>query len=254
MLTALFADIHSNLAALQACLHHARARGAERFVFLGDLVGYGPDPAAVIDVIASIDGAVVVKGNHDEAIEVEPKTRDLNDLAYAVIVWTRDALSAAHRQFLSSLPMIVKEGDLCFVHSSASRPEKWEYVEDGAAAQRSMDAASTPYVFSGHVHDQALYFKTPAGKTASFRPTPGSPVPVPRRRGGLADGRAGWLAIVGSVGQPRDGNPASSYALFDGASEAMTFFRIPYDHLSTANRIRAARLPDMLAERIVRGE
>jgi diadenosine tetraphosphatase ApaH/serine/threonine PP2A family protein phosphatase len=246
MLTALFADIHSNLGALQACLRHARERGAERFVFLGDLVGYGPDPAAVIEIIAAMDGAIVVKGNHDHAIEVEPKMRDLNDLAYGVIAWTRGALSADQRRFLSALPLIVRESEVCFVHSSASRPEKWEYIEDGAAAQRSMEAAGTPYVFSGHVHDQMLYFTTPAGKTASFRPTPGSPVPVPRRRG--------WLAIVGSVGQPRDGNPEAAYALFDDASERMTFLRIPYDHLATAQRIRAARLPEMIAERIVRGD
>jgi diadenosine tetraphosphatase ApaH/serine/threonine PP2A family protein phosphatase len=246
MLTALFADIHGNLAALRACLHHARESGAERFVFLGDLVGYGPDPAAVMDLIMAIGASVVIKGNHDHAIEVEPKIRDLNDLAYAVIEWTRGALSAAQRRFLSSLPLIVKEEDVCFVHSSASRPERWEYIEDLAAARRSMDAAGTAYVFSGHVHDQRLYFKTPAGKTASFRPTPGSPVPVPQRRG--------WLAIVGSVGQPRDGNPRAAYALFDRADESITFFRIPYDHLATASRIRAAHLPEMLAERIVRGE
>jgi diadenosine tetraphosphatase ApaH/serine/threonine PP2A family protein phosphatase len=245
MLVALFADIHSNLGALEACLRHARECGAERFVFLGDLVGYGPDPAAVIDVIAGIDGAFVVKGNHDDAIEVEPKTRDLNDLAYDVILWTRDALSPAQRQFLAALPLILRVDDMCFVHSSANRPEKWEYVLDGATAQRSMDAAGTPYVFSGHVHDQTLYFQTPAGKTASFGPTPGSPVPVTRRRG--------WLAIVGSVGQPRDDNPKAAYALFDSASETMTFFRIPYDHLATARRLLAANLPSILAERLVRG-
>jgi len=246
MLTALFADVHSNLPALQACLRHARERAADRFVFLGDLVGYGPDPAEVLDVVVGIEGAIVVKGNHDEAIEVEPKTRELNDLAYAVIVWTREALPAHQRQYLSSLPLVVKETDVCFVHSSASRPERWEYVEDAAAAQRSMEAAGTPYVFSGHVHNQALYFKTPAGKTASFRPTPGSPVPVPRRRS--------WLAIVGSVGQPRDGNPKAAYALFDDVAETLTFFRIPYDHLATASRIQAAGLPTMLAERLLRGD
>ena len=245
MLTALFADVHGNLAALEACLRHARERGAERFVFLGDLVGYGPDPAAVIDVITAIDGAVVIKGNHDEAVEVEPKTRDLNDIAYDTIVWTRGALSPDQRRFLSSLPLIVRDQEVCFVHGSADRPGRWEYVQDAAAAQRSMDAAARPYVFSGHVHDQMLYFTTPAGKTASFRPTSGSPVPTPRHRR--------WLAIVGSAGQPRDGNPAAAYALFDRASQAMTFFRIPYNHLVTADRIRAAHLPELLAERIERG-
>ena len=230
---------------MQACLRHARESGAERFAFIGDLVGYGPDPKEVIEVIAGIDGAVVVKGNHDEAIEVEPKTRELNDVAYAAIVWTRGVLSATERRFLSSLPLIVRQEGLCFVHSSAHRPERWDYVVDAAAARSSMDAAGAPYVFSGHVHNQVLYFNTPAGKTTPFSPMPGVPTPVPRRRG--------WLAIVGSVGQPRDSNPAAAYALFNDASETMTFFRIPYDHLATAARIRAAGLPEVLAERIARG-
>jgi diadenosine tetraphosphatase ApaH/serine/threonine PP2A family protein phosphatase len=245
MLTALFADVHGNLAALEACLSDARRRGAERFAFLGDLVGYGPDPAAVIDVIAGIPGAVVIKGNHDEAIDVEPRSRDLNDVAYAVIAWTRGVLSPAQRGFLASLPLIVREDDVCFVHGSADRPGRWEYVVDAAAALRSMQAAATSYVFCGHVHDQMLYFRTPAGKTAAFHPTAGSVVPVPRRRG--------WLAVVGSVGQPRDGVTAAAYALFDAVAEQMTFFRVPYDHLATANRIRAAHLPELLARRIERG-
>jgi diadenosine tetraphosphatase ApaH/serine/threonine PP2A family protein phosphatase len=245
MLTALLSDVHSNLAALEACLQHARAHRAERFVFLGDLVGYGPDPAAVVDLIAGLDGAVVLKGNHDEAIEIEPKSRDINDVAYDVIAWSRGVLSAAHRRFLAALPLIVREDDVCYVHSSASRPGRWEYVVDGATAHRSMQAAGTSYVFSGHVHDQVLYYQTPAGKTASFGPGPGRRVPVPKRRG--------WLGIVGSVGQPRDGNPAAAYALFDPPAETITFFRIPYDHLTTARRIRAARLPEVLAERIVHG-
>jgi len=249
MRTALFADVHSNIDALQACLRHARQQGADRLAFLGDLVGYGPDPAAVVDLVAALhhDGAVVVKGNHDEAIEVEPKSRDINDAAYDVVTWTRAALSAAQRRFLASLPLLVKDrdSDACFVHGSAHRPEKWEYVHDAPAAQRSMDAAGTSYIFGGHVHDQALYFRTPTGKTSSFQPTSGSPVPTARRRG--------WLAIAGSVGQPRDGNPAAAYALFDAASESMTFFRIPYDHAATAARMRAARLPELLIQRLLGG-
>lgn len=247
MLTALFADIHGNLLALEACLRHARARGAERCVFLGDLVGYGPDPGAVIELVAGTNDALTLKGNHDEAVEVEPKTRDLNDVAYAAIVWTRSVLTPAARRFLAELPLIVREGGACFVHASASRPEKWHYIQDASGARESMAAAGTPHVFCGHIHDQLLYFNTPAGKTAAFRPTPGSRVPVP--------GRRGWLAIVGSVGQPRDGNPAAAYALFDASAEAITFFRVPYDHEATARRILALGLPAsrLLAERISRG-
>lgn len=245
MLTALLSDIHSNLAALLACLEHARERGADRFVFLGDLVGYGPDPAAVVGLIAGIDGVVAVRGNHDEAIEVEPKTSELNDVAYQAILWTRAALGPAERRFLAELPLLVREDNLCFVHASAHRPGGWEYVNDEAAAERSMNAAQVPYVFSGHVHDQGLYFETPAGKVAAFRPTSGVPVPIPHRHR--------WLSIVGSVGQPRDGNPAAAYAIFNGASEVMTFYRVPYDHLATARRIGEVGLPEILAERLVRG-
>lgn len=245
MLTALLSDVHSNLAALTACLAHARDCGVDRFVFLGDLVGYGPDPGPVIDTVAGIDGAVVVKGNHDDAVEVEPKTRELNDVAYQAIAWTRTVLTPSQRQFLADLPLLVREDNLCYVHASASHPGRWEYVDDGASAQRSLEAAKAPYVFSGHVHDQALYFETTAGKMSAFQPTPGKSVPISHRRR--------WLSIVGSVGQPRDGNVAAAYAIFNGATEAMTFHRIPYDHLSTARRILAVGLPELLAERIVEG-
>src|SRR6185369_161769 len=147
MRTALFADVHSNIDALQACLRHARQQGTDRLAFLGDLVGYGPDPGAVVDLVAALhhDGAVLVKGNHDEAIDVQPKARDFNDVAHDVVTWTRTALSASQRQFLAALPLVVKDADqdTCFVHGSAHRPEKWAYVKDAPAAQRSMDAAGT---------------------------------------------------------------------------------------------------------------
>jgi len=244
MLTALFADIHANLPALEACLRHAQTSNAERHVFLGDLVGYGPEPAAVLDRIRAIEGAIVVQGNHDQAIEVEPKIRDLGNTAYEMVIWTRRTLSTEQKQYLGALPLMVRQDDCCFVHASAAQPEKWEYVLDAASARRSLEAAGTPYVFCGHVHDQTLYFKTPAGKVASFYPTSGDLVPVARRRGGLA--------IVGSVGQPRDRNPAAAYAMFDSSAEHITFFRVPYDYRLTAARLRAIGLPvaELLAERM----
>jgi len=245
MILALFSDLHANLDALRACLEHAQARGAERFAFLGDVVGYGAEPGAVVDLVAEYAGrgAVVLQGNHDAAIE--GGGRGLNDDAYAAVEWTRSALSPAQREFLAKLPLIVNEDDLCFVHSSAERPERWIYVQTNGAARESIEAAGATYTFAGHVHDQVLYFHTPTGKTAPFRPTSGSVVPVPSHRR--------WHAIVGSVGQPRDGNPAAAYALFDSAREEMTFFRVAYDHLAAARKIRAAGLPEALALRIERG-
>ena len=245
MIIALLADVHSNLEALQACLRHAADRGVDRYAFLGDLVGYGADPGPVSDTIADFAsrGAIVVKGNHDAAIE--PGTRELNDIAHQSIEWTRNALTVQQKQFLASLPLSIRDGSICFVHASAVAPDKWEYIESNSAARRSIEAAATSYVFSGHVHDQMLYFLTPVGKIAPFRPISGSAVPVPSHRR--------WLAIAGSVGQPRDGNPAAAYATFDDAAEQITFYRVPYDHLTAARKIRQAGLPENLAQRLERG-
>ncbi len=245
MLTAILSDIHANLAALDACLRDARERGAERFVFLGDLVGYGPDPAAVIDRIRAIEGAVVIQGNHDQAVRAEPNRTNVGEAVYRVLVYTREALSDEQRRFLDELPLILREPPVCFVHASADQPERWTYVEDSVSAGKSMDAAGTPYVFSGHVHDQALFYKTATGKVARFRPTSGAAIPVPRHRS--------WLALVGSVGQPRDGNPAAAYALFDEPAERLTFLRVPYDHLATVRRLRETGLPSELSKRLEQG-
>jgi diadenosine tetraphosphatase ApaH/serine/threonine PP2A family protein phosphatase len=245
LIIALLADVHANLEALNACLTHAGEREAGRYVFLGDLVGYGADPQAVVDIVAryASDGAVVVKGNHDEAVH---KTASyMNDSLRSVIEWTRKALSADAKAFLSSRPLCVREPPMCFVHASAAAPQRWDYVDSPTAAQRSVDASRTPYTFSGHVHDQELYFRGAHGKMSAFRPVPGRAVPVGAHRN--------WLALVGSVGQPRDGNPAAAYALFDVARERIAFHRVPYDHLAAARKIREAGLPLSVAYRVEQG-
>jgi len=240
---ALLADIHANLEALEACLAHAEGAGASRFALLGDLVGYGADPTAVVERAAALAaaGAVVVKGNHDEAIERTPAY--LNDMAQAAILWTRSALAQPHKDFLSALPLCVRDATHCFVHASADRPERWTYVDAPTTAGRCMQAAGLPYTFCGHVHDQRLYFGGTDGRVGGFHPTPGTPIPVPPHRR--------WLAIAGSVGQPRDGNASAAYALVD--EERITFHRVPYDHHAAAAKVRAAGLPEVLAYRIEHG-
>ena len=245
MVIALLADIHSNLDALNACLRHAGENGAKRHVFLGDFVGYGADPEGVVATIArfAAEGAVVVKGNHDEAIE--KRAGYMNESTKHSIEWTREALSAKRKEFLEGLPLIVRESAMCFVHASAHTPERWDYVDSPAVARRSAEAAQATYTFSGHVHDQALYFEGAQGRWSVFQPIPGSPVPIRARRR--------WLAIAGSVGQPRDGRPAAAYALFDPAREEITFHRVAYDHLAAARKIRNAGLPEAHAYRVEKG-
>jgi diadenosine tetraphosphatase ApaH/serine/threonine PP2A family protein phosphatase len=246
MKLALFADIHSNLEAITACLAHARALGADRYAFLGDLVGYGADPVAVLDLIErhAADGAAVVLGNHDAAAIGHSAVR-MNASARTAITWTRDQLGPRQRAFLETLPLTINEHNMLFVHASAAAPEQWTYVTDPALAEQSIGAGSAIYIFCGHVHEQKLYYTGTGGRPLPFRPVPGTPIPTTRHRQ--------WLAIVGSAGQPRDGHNAACYAFFDPERERLTFFRVPYDHRTAAQKIRAAGLPDRLALRLERG-
>ncbi len=245
MLFALFGDIHSNIDALEACLQHAKTAGADRLVFLGDFVGYGGEPGGVVDRIADemSRGAISVQGNHDAA--VDGSAGYMNETAQAAIAHAREVLSPAQKAFLAGLPLIIRDEEYCFVHASAVAPAKWDYVDSPAAAQRSSAAADRQYTFSGHVHDQILYFECATAKMTQFRPTPGVAIPAPKHRR--------WLSIVGSAGQPRDHNPASAYLLFDSTARKLTFHRVPYDHHRAAQRIRDAGLPERLAYRVEHG-
>jgi diadenosine tetraphosphatase ApaH/serine/threonine PP2A family protein phosphatase len=245
LLTALLSDIHANREALGACLRHARDRGADRYVFLGDFVGYGADASAVVDIVSAFaaEGAIVIKGNHDDAIE--KSAGYFNDAAQAALAWARATLSEPQKRFLASLPLIARDQDVCYVHASAAAPERWEYIDSPSAAKRCLDAAATNYTFCGHVHDQRLFFETSRGSMSEFRPSAGASIPVPSHRR--------WVAIVGSVGQPRDRNPAAAYTLFDRTRQEVTFCRVVYDAMSAADRIRKSGLPASLAFRVELG-
>jgi diadenosine tetraphosphatase ApaH/serine/threonine PP2A family protein phosphatase len=242
---AFLSDIHANREALDACLRDARRRGAERLVFLGDFVGYGADAAEVVARVAeeASRGAVAVKGNHDDALE--RRSGYFNDAAQAALDWAKRTLDRAQRAFLAQLPLTAHETPYFYVHASAARPERWDYVDSAAAAQRCVRAAAETYTFVGHLHDQMLYYEGARGRMLPFRPAPGTAIPVGAHRR--------WLAVVGSVGQPRDRNPAAAYALLDGARGEVTFLRVPYDHLGAARRIREAGLPESLAYRVELG-
>jgi diadenosine tetraphosphatase ApaH/serine/threonine PP2A family protein phosphatase len=244
MVVALLSDIHANLEALEACLRHAHANRAERFVFLGDFVGYGSDAATVISIIMryAADGALVVKGNHDDALE--RRASYMNEAVRHSIAWARAQLSAEQRAFIAALPLRLKAGRMCLVHASAVAPEKWSYIDSPGAALRSLRAADAVYTFSGHVHDQLLFAEVQE-RAVQYRPVSGSPVAVGAHRC--------WLGLVGSVGQPRDGKPAAGYALFDETAERITFHRVPYDHDTAAAKIRKAGLSPALAHRVQKG-
>jgi diadenosine tetraphosphatase ApaH/serine/threonine PP2A family protein phosphatase len=242
VLLALFADIHSNRQAFSACLDFARAHGAERIICLGDYVGYGADPEWAVETVMDLvaKGALAVRGNHDTAIGTSAES--MNAEAQAAIEWTRGQLGAAQRRFLAELPLAIQEDDLLYVHSEASTPSRWRYVLSTADAGRSLLATDAHVTFCGHIHKPALYSISTTGKMTSFVPTSGVTVQLLQSRR--------WLVVVGSVGQPRDGDPAASFAMFDTGSREITWCRVPYDVDSAARRIRENGLPAWLADRL----
>ncbi|MFT4120367.1 metallophosphoesterase family protein [Bradyrhizobium sp.] len=245
MLLAVFSDIHGNRQAFEACLKAARGLGAERFVMLGDFVGYGADPEWVVDTAMRLveDGAIAVRGNHDEAVNTTTET--MNAEAQTAIEWTRGRLDVAQRRFLAELPMLVEDGDRLYVHSEASNPQRWHYVRATADAAKSLISTPAHVTFCGHIHRPALYSMSVTAKMTSFVPKTGVPVQLLRGRQ--------WLAVLGSVGQPRDGDPAAAFVLFDTASCQITYCRVPYDIETAAGRIRENGLPHWLADRLSQG-
>ena len=250
MRLALLSDIHANLGALEACLGHARAQGAQQFALLGDLVGYGAQPTQVLQQVMALaeSGAFVLQGNHD-AMAVFPPDQ-IKAVGDSTAQWTHDQLTLEHKRFLLGLPLTLQFQDLLLVHASADAPERWRYVEDERSAGASLDAAveqhAARFVFSGHVHRQTLYYRSTGRGLMAFKPTPGVSIPTPRHRQ--------WIATVGSVGQPRDGDAKAMYSLFDTSASQLTFHRVAYDHHEAAAVIRRAGLPEYFAKRLEEGK
>jgi diadenosine tetraphosphatase ApaH/serine/threonine PP2A family protein phosphatase len=245
MLIALFADIHANRQAFSACLDAARAAGAERIVLLGDYVGYGAEPEWAVATVADLvgGGAVAVLGNHDHAVG-HPNDR-MNKAAQIAIEWTRRELGAPARAFLESLPLTAKDGQRLYVHADASSPAEWIYVTSALEAASSLLAKPAHVTFCGHVHQPAVYSLSSNARMTAFTPLTGVPIPLlPGRR---------WLAVLGAVGQPRDGNPDAAWAMLDTERQELTYCRTPYDVAAAAAAIRNKGLPSWLAERLFEG-
>jgi diadenosine tetraphosphatase ApaH/serine/threonine PP2A family protein phosphatase len=245
MRLALFADIHGNREALDACLDHAHRRGAERFGFMGDLVGYGADPGYVVDTVAEYcqRGAFAILGNHDAA--VLSGHDNMNSYARAAIEWTREELDDLQKTFLERLPFVVEEEHVLFVHSEASAPADWIYVVGEATAGQSMRATDKAVTICGHVHVPQLYRRSADGRTTGAVPRSNEAI--------LFNAGQKSLAVLGSVGQPRDENPNAAYALYDDTDMSLTYVRVDYDIERAAQKINDAGLPRFLAARLFIG-
>jgi diadenosine tetraphosphatase ApaH/serine/threonine PP2A family protein phosphatase len=239
MRLAVLSDIHANLAALEAV--RADLPAVDEVWVLGDIVGYGPQPNEVIALLQEM-GARSVLGNHDGAAIGTVDTSWFNPDAARAIEWTAGVVDENSRAYLATLPEVRVERELTAVHGSPRNPI-WEYIVGADVAAENLAAFDTRICLHGHTH-VPIVFQADDGQVGSVAATPGSPVSI-------AAGRA--LVNPGSVGQPRDGNPAASYLVLDADAGELQFRRVPYDIDATQVLMRQAGLPPRLAERLSYG-
>jgi predicted phosphodiesterase len=243
MKVAVISDIHSNRHALEATLEAVAASDAAEVWCLGDLVGYGADPDACVE-LAREHAAVCLAGNHDMAVTGELPLDEFSRGAGIAAEWTREVIRPENLDFLESLRPEGREGQIGLYHASPRDPV-WEYVLSTLLAELCLDAQQTRIGLIGHSH-VALSFSRSEGETASGEP---------RRAGAELDlGDGEWLINPGSVGQPRDGDPRAAWLLLDLDGMRASYRREDYDVAGAAAAIRAARLPDSLAERLEYGQ
>ena len=242
MRVAVLSDIHANLVALDAVLRDAGS--VDAIWHLGDVVGYGPEPDAVVERLTAA-GAVGVTGNHDRAAAGGREIDWFNPDAKAAMQWTRGRISDTTAAWLGALPERRTEGETLSVHGSPRDPI-WEYVTSAAVARASLDTMTTPLGLHGHTHIPMAWVDR-GERVEAVAPRPGSTIH-------LGDGKERVLLNPGSVGQPRDGDPRASWLLLELDSWRATWRRTEYPVDEAADAIRAAGLPKQLADRLYYGQ
>jgi predicted phosphodiesterase len=239
----ILSDIHANLTALDSALEAAKGRW-DKVACLGDLVGYGPQPNEVIERIKEL-GATTIRGNHDKAVSGIDDAEDFNPLARRATIWTREQIHPANMEFLQNLPKgpITLDG-FSIVHGALHDED--EYVFGPTQALEGLIESKEAVSFFGHTHIQGgfslwneqvkvLNVKPSGGKQFSVLPIEEGPT---------------YLVNPGSVGQPRDGDPRSGFAIADLDHGGVELFRVPYDIRDVQERMTRAGLPEPLVMRL----
>jgi predicted phosphodiesterase len=243
MKVAIISDIHGNRQAFEAVLNDIGEESVGEVWCLGDLVGYGADPDACVDLAREV-ADVCLAGNHDLAVAGKIPLDDFSRGAALSVRWTQEVITPANRDFLATLRPAGTRSDVGLYHASP-REAVWEYVLSALLAELCFDATPHRLNLLGHSH-VALSFERPEGEPATGET---------QRADSVLDLRSGeWLLNPGSVGQPRDGDPRAAWLLLDLAAESAVYRRCEYDIPGAASAIRAARLPASLAERLEYGQ
>ena len=238
----IFSDVHSNLEAIQSFCRATEAIPHDKKVCLGDIVGYNADPNPVVEwVREEIDLALA--GNHDWCVLNQKDSSYLNPAAYQACAWTRRNLTKSNTNFLDTLPVEKEEDGIYWVHSSPFEPKKWHYVSTKKSAEQNFNFFEQDTCFLGHSHLPGIFEKNKNNKVCSHDSSKM-----------ILDPESRYIINVGSLGQPRDGNPDPVFVLYDSGSHIVEFYRFSYDFPSTQQKIIASGLPSSLADRLNFGQ
>ncbi|MCI0745956.1 MAG: metallophosphatase family protein [Verrucomicrobia subdivision 3 bacterium] len=226
---AVLGDIHANLEALTAVLEDARAAGCTHHACVGDIVGYNANPKECLETIREI-GIPCVKGNHDEYSSANDVPQNLNPRAKAAILWTRQKLTEADKEWLRDLRYTRLVACFSIVHATLDSPRGWGYVLDKFSAAASFTYQTTSVCFFGHTHVPRVFMRDSVVRSCTyskFKIEPGCK----------------YFVNVGSVGEPRDGNPLAAYVIYDISQGSIELRRVPFDVDRTEAKLREAGLP-----------
>jgi diadenosine tetraphosphatase ApaH/serine/threonine PP2A family protein phosphatase len=241
----LLSDIHANIDAFETVLDHAKGSW-DRVLVLGDLVGYGAEPNAVVDRIKALDAESVIRGNHDKAASGIDDGSAFNYVARTAALWTGTQLTAENLAYVRALPMGPVEIDSLTEICHGAPFDEDHYIFDGSDAARAFRAARHPLCLFGHTHLPAV-FKLIDGSLEGHAIDPTRDAVIPLQRG------ARYLINVGSIGQPRDADPRAAYGVLDDEAREVRTFRVEYPVEKAQQRILAAGLPPTLAHRLAFG-
>ncbi len=239
-------DIHANLEALDACLAHAASRGCEATLVLGDLVGYGADPNAVVERVQALKPVAIVRGNHDKVACGIDQAEGFNAVARHAARWTLEQLTPDYREWLAALPAGPTEVDDLLEICHGSPFDEDAYIFDELDAVRALKVSTRPLCLFGHTH-YPVTFELSDETIESIGSTPASEMRVQIRDG------CRYLINPGSVGQPRDGDPRAAYAIVDTSERRVELFRATYPVEAAQAKIIEAGLPEVLAQRLAVG-
>lgn len=238
----IFSDIHSNLGALEAVLEEFKKESIDKYLCVGDVVGYATEPKECIKIVKEA-AMITVAGNHDWAAVNLFSTDYFNPQAREAILWTRNNLDEKDGSYLASLKLVYTNEDLTLVHGTLDNPQDFNYLTDGHIAEETFRALETDVCFVGHTHVPGFFVKY---KDDRIHYRQDNEIMI------RAENR--YIVNVGSVGQPRDGNPSCAYCIYDTKKKEIRIERLNYNSEATRNKIISAGLPRFLGDRLIIGK